>query len=81
MSVSSGNRGIFACVRQGNSPAGKQENKMNAVKNQGTERTRQKLFVFGFGVFVNTSRPPSPAEFVTSGTQLIGDRLKVRSSA
>ncbi len=47
----------------------------------GTERMRQKLFVFGSGVFVKMSEPPGPAGLVTSDTQLDGERVKVRSSA
>ena len=47
----------------------------------GTERMRQKLFVVGSGVLVNTSTPPAPAELVAWGTQSVGNRLKERSKA
>ena len=47
----------------------------------GTGRTRQKLLVVMLGVLVRTRRPPAPAGLVASGTQLTGERVKLRSSA
>ena len=54
---------------------------IEAMNGYGTERMRQKLFVVGSGVLVNTSTPPAPAGLVTCGTQLAGARLKEQSSA
>ena len=49
---------------------------------QGTERTRQKLFVPGVGVLVNSSTPLTVIVLVSCPTQLIdGTRSKLRSSA
>jgi hypothetical protein len=54
---------------------------IKSSRNYGTERKRQKLLVAGTGALVNISTPPAPAVLVTCGTQLTGDRLKVRSNA
>jgi len=54
---------------------------IEAMDGYGTERMRQKLFVVGSGVLVNTTMHHGPAGLLACGTQLGGAKLNVGCNA